>query len=69
MVVAIQLVHKLVDLDHRVSRDDPQSRGLASPPVLLARIDVGEVVVGRFDGARVLKGLAFALLPEDFVDH
>src|SRR5438132_1673047 len=69
VVVAVQLVHELVDLDHRVSGDDPQSRGLASSPVLLARIDIGEVVVGCFDGAGVLEGLAFALLPEDFVDH
>src|SRR4029453_875188 len=52
-----------------LARNDPERERLAAPPVELPRVCLGEHEVGRFERATVLEGLAFALLPEDFVDH
>src|SRR5919205_1332108 len=69
VVVPVQLVDELLDLDDRLARHDPQRRRLTAPPVLLARIHLGELPVRRVHRAGVLKRLALALLPEDLVDH
>src|SRR5262245_35336917 len=61
VVVAVQLVDELVDLDDRLARNDPQPGRLAATSVLLARVDVGELVVRRLDRAGVVERLSLAL--------
>src|SRR5436190_19049101 len=60
VVVPLQLVHEVVDLVHGVPRHDPQRFRLLSPPVELARVLLGELVVRRLERAGVLERLAFA---------
>src|ERR1051326_6406698 len=69
VIVAVQLVDEVVDLEYGLSRHDPERRRLAAPSVLLARVHVGEAVVGRLDRAGMLERLPLPLLPEDLVDH
>src|SRR5512133_804348 len=69
VVVAVQLVGKVLDLDDRLARDHPERRRFPAPSVLLPGVDVGELAVGRLDGAGVLERLPFPLLAEDLVDH
>src|SRR5436305_5112889 len=54
VVIAVELVDEVVDLDDRFARNDPERFRLATPPVLLARIDLGKVPVRRVDGTSVL---------------
>src|ERR671931_528008 len=49
VVVAVQLVDEVLDLVHGLARDDPERRRLAAPAELLARVPVGEALVGRLD--------------------
>ncbi len=67
-VLHLELVRELVDLAHGVARDEPERDRLLPPPVLLARVDLGEALVGRVDRARVLERLALPLLSEDLED-
>src|SRR5262245_59927560 len=69
VVVAVQLVDEVVDPHDRAALDHPERDRLAAPAVLLACVRLGEALVGGFDRAGVLERLAFALLPEDLVDH
>ncbi len=68
-VLHLELVRELLDLAHGVSRDEPQGDRLLSPPVLLARVDLGETLVGRRHRSGVLERLALPLLPEDLEHH
>src|SRR5262249_14065725 len=49
VVVPLQLVDELVDLVHGLPRDDPQCDRLSAPPVLLAGVPLGELLVRRLD--------------------
>src|SRR5262249_23687060 len=69
VVVAVELVDKVLDLDDRLARHHPQCGRLTAAAVLLARIDVRERVVRRLDRSGVLERLPLPLLPEDLVDH
>src|SRR3954447_12221413 len=55
VVIAVELDEDLVYLDHRIPWEAPERGRLAAPAVLLARVDVGEVVVRSFDRAGVLQ--------------
>src|SRR5712691_642657 len=69
VIVAVELVDEVVDLQHRGARHDPERARLAASPVLLARIHLREVVIGRFDRAGVLERLPLPFLTKDFVDQ
>src|SRR5437016_11305055 len=69
VVGAAELVHEVVQLVDRVARDEPERGRFLSPPVLLARVHLRELLVRRADRARVLERLALPLLTKNFVDH
>src|SRR5688500_572440 len=69
VVVALKLVDEVADLDDPLARDDPQRDGLAPAAVLLARVPLGEGLLGRLNGAGMRERLPFPLLPKNFVDH
>src|ERR671927_1436451 len=58
VVGAAELVHEVVQLVDRIARDEPERGRLLPPPVLLARVQLGELEVRRADRARVLERLA-----------
>ena len=68
-VLHLELVGELLDLAHRLSRNEPEGDRLLPPAVLLARVDLGEALVGRRDRAGVLERLALPLLSEDLEHH
>ena len=49
-----------------VAGDDPQRDRLLPPTVLLARVDLGEPLVGCVDRARVLERRSLSFAPEHF---
>src|SRR2546423_726984 len=69
VVVALQLVHELVDLVDGVPRDDPERDRLAAPAVLLAGVQLRERRVRSWQRPGVLEGLALPLPPEHLEDQ
>src|SRR5690242_12749269 len=55
VVIAIELVDEVLDRVQRLARRDPERRRLAAAPVLLARVRLCELLVGRLDRAGVLE--------------
>ena len=66
-VLHLELIGELGDLAHGLARDEPEGDRLLSPRVLLARVDLRELLVRCVDRARVLEGLSLPLLPKDLV--
>src|SRR5919198_5957706 len=69
VVRAAELVHEVAHLVDRLARDEPERGRLLPPPVLLPRVQLRELESRGADRARVLEGLALALLAEELVDH
>src|SRR5437867_13340285 len=69
VVVAVELVDEFLDLEDRLARNDPERLGFAAAAVELLCVGFGEGAVRRVERAGVLERLAFALLPENLVDH
>ena len=67
-VLHLELVGELVDLVNGIARDEPERHRLLASRVLLARVDLGEPLVGRDHRPCVLERLALPLLPEHLED-
>src|ERR1700749_965571 len=63
-VLEVELVGPVLDVADRVGRAEPEPPRPPAPAVLLAGPRLGEVRVGRDDGAGVLEGGAPLLLAE-----
>src|SRR5690348_6233267 len=68
-VLEVELVHELGELVDRLARHEPERLGLTPAAVLLARVDLCELPVGRRDRAGVLHGRALTFAAKDLVDH